>query len=185
MDEETTGRDSFDWRLPLCGAASALILFVPMMFDGSHLLETLYFFAAAPIISVVLLVDAIRKKGRGRLAALVMVVAYMATSWALIRHSLEIRGTTRWMLWSKDYKTRVLAQPNLVNRSLKHIEWDGWGFAAANTLEYLVFVIHFGPRRGAIRPGSSAAYLARSFMFAVWRAITTLFCFISARLGPL
>jgi hypothetical protein len=43
------------------------------------------------------------------------------------------------VLWSKDYKTRVQAQPNLVNGSLKHIEWDGWGFAGANTVEYLIF----------------------------------------------
>ena len=85
MDEQTSRRDSFDWRLPLYGAASALILFVLMMFDSSHLLETLYFFAAAPIIGVALLVDAIRKKGQRRLAALSMGVAYMATSWGLFR----------------------------------------------------------------------------------------------------
>jgi len=139
MGEQTSRRDSFDWRLPLYGAASALILFVLMMFDSSHLLETLYFFAAAPIIGVALLVDAIRKKGQRRLAALSMGVAYMATSWGLFRNSLELRETTRWVLWSKDYKTRVQAQPNLVNGSLKHIEWDGWGFAGANTVEYLIF----------------------------------------------
>jgi hypothetical protein len=139
MDKGTTGRDTFDWRLPLYGAASALIVFAPMMFDDSHLLGTLYFFVAAPIISVFLLVEAIRKKGRGRLAALSMVVAYSATSWGLFRNSLEIRGAARWLLWSKDYKTEVLAQPNLANGSLKHIEWDGWGFAGANTVEYLVF----------------------------------------------
>jgi hypothetical protein len=45
----------------------------------------------------------------------------------------------RWMLWSHSYKAEVLAQPNSANEELKHIEWDGWGWAGMDTTVYLVF----------------------------------------------
>jgi hypothetical protein len=140
MDEETTRRDWFDWRPLLYGAAGAVILFAPIIVDGTRIIGTLYLFVAAPIISFILLVVAIRKKGRRRIAVLSMLVAYWATSWGLFKNSLELRTTIRWLLWSKDYKTKVLTQPNSANGGLKHIEWDGWGFpGAGDTVVYLVF----------------------------------------------
>lgn len=140
MDEETTGRDWFDLRYPFYGAIGALILFVPTMIDGSDIVGALCFFVAVPIISLILLVVAIRKKGLRRLAVFSMVVAYCATSWGLLRNSRDVRTTTRWLLWSKDYKTKVLAQPDPANGALKHVEWDGWGFrGAGDTVVYLVF----------------------------------------------
>ena len=38
---------------------------------------------------------------------------------------------------SGGYKARVLAQPS--GEELKHAEWDGWGFAGADTTVFLVF----------------------------------------------
>jgi hypothetical protein len=45
----------------------------------------------------------------------------------------------RWLVWSRFYKAEVLAQPNSANEELKHIEWDGWGWATMDTTVYLVF----------------------------------------------
>jgi hypothetical protein len=45
----------------------------------------------------------------------------------------------RWLVRSRSYKTEVLAQPNSANEELKHIEWDGWGWAGMDTTVYLVF----------------------------------------------
>ncbi len=45
----------------------------------------------------------------------------------------------RWLVWSRSYKAEVLAQPNLANEELKHIEWDAWGWAGMDTTVYLVF----------------------------------------------
>ena len=49
-----------------------------------------------------------------------------------------IRTATRWFVWSHRYKAEVLAQPNATGE-LKHIEWDGWGWAGQDTTVYLVF----------------------------------------------
>jgi hypothetical protein len=62
MNEKTAKRDRFDWRLPLCAASGALILFAPTMIYGNDT-EVLYIFVAAPIISVMLLVVAISRRG--------------------------------------------------------------------------------------------------------------------------
>ena len=45
----------------------------------------------------------------------------------------------RWLVWSRSYKAEVLAQPDSANKELKHIEWDGWGWAGMDTTVYLVF----------------------------------------------
>ena len=60
-------------------------------------------------------------------------------SWALLRNELGIRSEVRWLWRSKAYKAQVLAQPVPANGDLRHIEWDGWGFAGADTTVYLVF----------------------------------------------
>lgn len=49
------------------------------------------------------------------------------------------RMTARWLLWSRDYKSKVLSQPFSSNGELKHIEWDGWGWAGQDTTVYLVY----------------------------------------------
>ncbi len=140
MDEKTARRDRFDWRLSLYAAVGALILFVPIMIYGMDIVEMLYLIVAAPIISFILLVVAIRRKGLRGLAVLSMLVVYLAVSWTLFKNSRELRTTTRWLLWSKDYKAKVLAQPDSANGALRHIEWDSWGFpGAGDTVEYLVF----------------------------------------------
>ena len=50
-----------------------------------------------------------------------------------------MRSEVRWLWSSKTYKAQVLAQPVPANGDLRHIEWDGWGFAGNDTVVYLVF----------------------------------------------
>ena len=50
-----------------------------------------------------------------------------------------VRTATRWFASSIRYKAEVLAQPVSADGSLKHIEWDGWGWAGQDTTVYLVF----------------------------------------------
>ena len=43
------------------------------------------------------------------------------------------------MFRSRQYKAEVLALPASTTDQLKHIEWDGWGWAEQDTQVYLVF----------------------------------------------
>ena len=73
---------------------------------------------------------------QSRLALLgIFIVIAGASVW---NHS-AVSTTARWWMWSRGYKSEVLSQPNSARGELKHIEWDGWGWAGQNTTVFLVF----------------------------------------------
>jgi hypothetical protein len=130
----------FSWRLPLYAAAGACVVLLPIMVYGSADMAVLYTFGAAPIIAILLLVVvAVRRGLRRRLSALLALVAYVTVTGALFMARDELRPTLRWLLWSHRYKAQLLAVPHSANGELKHIEWDGWGWAGQDTVVYLVF----------------------------------------------
>jgi hypothetical protein len=134
-------RDRFNWRLPFGAAVVAAILFLPVMIHGGD--SDVLYILVTPVISFILLVVALahafRKKGHRGLAVLSMLVVYCAVSWGLFEDSFELRTTARWLLMSKDYEAKVLAQPATENGELKHVEWEGWGWGGNDTVAYLVF----------------------------------------------
>jgi hypothetical protein len=56
-----------------------------------------------------------------------------------VERYFPVRTTVRWFVWSNGYKAKVMAQPTSANGELKHIEWDGWGWAGMDTTVSLVF----------------------------------------------
>jgi hypothetical protein len=144
MVKRQAAEDRFNWWLPFSGAAGALLLFVPAMVYGNDISEMLYILIAASVVSFVVLLFAIVFATRGgkfrALAVMSMAAVYAAASWALFVYSHQLRWNTRWILWSKEYKANVIAQPGTTNGNLKHIEFDGWGgFGAGDTVAYLVY----------------------------------------------
>jgi hypothetical protein len=132
--------DRFNWRLSLYAAVGALIVFLPLVVSSADLGVILYLFVAVPIVSVVLLTLAVRKKGGQRLSMLSMLVVYWGASVALVGNETALREAARWSLWSTHYKADVLRQPHSASGELEHAEWDGWGFAGSgSTIVYLVF----------------------------------------------
>ena len=71
--------------------------------------------------------------------AVTACVAVAAFWWVVAGRSSEFGTAARWLVRSDEYKARVLAQPDSTNGELKHVEWDGWGWAGQNTTVYLVF----------------------------------------------
>jgi energy-coupling factor transporter transmembrane protein EcfT len=142
MTENSLAQDWFNWRLPLYSVLTALILFVPAALWNPDL-YLLGFVIAGAIIGIVLIgyavIKAFAKKLRECLLILLMFVIYGATSALLIANQNAIRTTARWLIWSNYYKARVLAEAPATNGELKHIEWDGWGFAGMDTSVYVVF----------------------------------------------
>jgi len=138
MVEKTVQRDRFNWWLPIYGAVGGFVLFLPFVISGVwDIVEVLYFLVVVPIISLILLVVSIRRKS---ISVLSMLAAYCAVSLILMKSSYDLRTAGRWILWSKVYKSQLLAQPNPAKGELRHMEWDGWGFpGAGDTYVYLVF----------------------------------------------
>jgi len=121
-----------DWRLPLYTVLGALILFS----IGPYDLSVVLYLIVAVIVSIFLLHDAIGKRRRQSLLALAI---FCVVSTLLVMNYSAVRDECRWLVWSHQFKIRVLAQPESATE-LKHVEWDGWGFAGAgDTTVYLVF----------------------------------------------
>jgi hypothetical protein len=74
--------------------------------------------------------------GKWRLA---LCAVFIVTLAVLVWNHSAVRTVARWLIWSRGYKSKVLAQPASANGELKHIEWDGWGWAGQNTTVFLVF----------------------------------------------
>jgi len=71
------------------------------------------------------------------IGALVVAASLVVTA-SIAWQFYSIRTAVRWSAWSERYKSEVLAQSNATGK-LKHIEWDGWGWAGQDTTVYLVF----------------------------------------------
>ncbi|MGH9716508.1 MAG: hypothetical protein ACRD4R_07250 [Candidatus Acidiferrales bacterium] len=127
----------FGWRMPVCGVLAAVLIFVPLLISSS--MEVLYWFLILPglaFLGICVLIYAAMHKD---LWVAVMVPAFFAVSAVMFIGSFAIRTSTRWLLWSGQYKKQVLTVRAPVNGDLKHIEWDGSGFAGTDTTFFLVF----------------------------------------------
>jgi len=140
MAEGATEVDRFDWRLPLYAASAACIVSVPMTAFADGFVSFLYHFLVAPVICfVLLLIILTRRRLRQRLSTLAMLVAFVAVTGALRLNDGTLRPRLRWLLRSRHYKRELLAAPDPERPEFKHIEWDGWGYAGADTTVYVVF----------------------------------------------
>jgi hypothetical protein len=137
----------FNWRMQLYSALVALILFIAIHTCQADTELFLDVFIVAPILvvcSVSMAVYAAIGKNRRRSNQLLQTLAIfwiVSTAFFVfdLKHPIAIRSTARWLIWSHDYKTQVLAQPSPPNGELKHIEWDGWGMFGMDTSAFLVF----------------------------------------------
>jgi hypothetical protein len=131
-DPEPVARSS--WWARLVTALSSLVLFVGIEICPAEVALLLYIFIVAILLlsSSVLLVCAAN-------ADYFLVVAVGVFIFGQ-KYPFAIRSEAKWLAGPQDYKALVLAQPSPPNNELKHIEWDGSGFAGvANNTVYLAF----------------------------------------------
>lgn len=130
-------RNQLSWRMAAYAASAAVLVFLPLLMIPTT--DVVYLFVIVPCLALtgicVLIYAAIRKE----LPIAVMVATFWTVSALLFVYNIQIRTYTRWLLWSGQYKNKVLAQPALVNGELKHIEWDGWGWGGQDFSVFLVF----------------------------------------------
>lgn len=68
-----------------------------------------------------------------------MLLSFCLVAWLLFKVSYDVHAEGRWLVHAHQYKAEVFAQPQPPNGELKHVQWDGWGFAGSDTTVYLVF----------------------------------------------
>jgi hypothetical protein len=146
----------FNWlslfAVALVAAVLSFAILISSFFDIGGIA---YLFVGVPIISllaaIAVLVVAMRKKRTPSFALILCFPVYWLVSWILFANSTVLREHTRWLLAARSYKAQLLAQPAPLSGELRHMEWDGWGWAGMDTEVYLVF-----------DPADSLAVAARS-----------------------
>lgn len=122
----------------LIGTLAALLVFSPLIANLNGT-DVLYIFLVAPALIVldicVLMYAAVRKN----LPLALLVVVFGAVSASLFFHQETVHIWAKWFFWSNGYRNAVLAEPASKNGDLRHIEWDGWGWAGSDTSVFLVF----------------------------------------------
>jgi energy-coupling factor transporter transmembrane protein EcfT len=143
MDQQQSKRNQFLWRYPVYVVGISTAIFVALVGYSAYG-DWLYMLLVIPVVLLTCLVavtvHAIRKRSRNCLSALLTLVAFLAVSAVLLKNEVTIRASIRWLVWSRQYKAELLAQPAPPNSQLRHIEWETTGFAGvANSKLYLVF----------------------------------------------
>jgi hypothetical protein len=147
MVENRSNASPFSWRLPSIAALLAFVVFILLAVCQSDTALFAYLFLVGPIlvlVSISLIAYIITGKGRPKRLTLLSTLAII---WVLtpilflvdLKYHFAIRTTARWLVWSRDYKEKLLAQPASANGDLRHVEWDGWGWGGSDTVVFLVF----------------------------------------------
>jgi hypothetical protein len=138
--ETSSSKQHFSWRFAIFGAVGALLVSLPEIVQGNEIGPFFEGAFALLVVSLILLITAITNVRKRSLSVLVMLAIYCSLIWAFHRLSTDMRTTGRWFLEARDYKAQVLGLPEPHLGELKHVEWEGWGFAGAgDTIVYLVF----------------------------------------------
>jgi hypothetical protein len=132
------------WWLPFSVALLSLIVGTLILVSGDFDLDEItYVFLAVPIISLLVAIWVITATTRSRrapsLAVILILPVYWAVTLILFAYRLDVRFNVRWILRGGTYKASLMKQPKPRKGELRHLEWDGWGWAGMDTNVYLVF----------------------------------------------
>jgi hypothetical protein len=126
------------WRTSAYPLLAAFIIFLPLIIKQSGI-DILYVFVVLPALLTMGMCVLIYAAVRRNLRLAFMLLTFWAGSGFFLVNSTRIRTSFRWLIFSRQYKRQVLAQGAPTNADLKHVDWDGWGFAGIGTSVYLVF----------------------------------------------
>jgi hypothetical protein len=135
--------DYFGWRIPVCAAILAFTSITALAVSVNY---TTAFFLCLLVIPIglfvsvcALLMPVADRRYRFAFSMLCIFPALIGGSDVGLRVGVANKSNVRWLFQAKRYKTEVLKQPVLEDGMLRHVEWDGWGFAGSDTTEYLVY----------------------------------------------
>lgn len=134
----------FKWWWPVCAGIVSLVVGTLILISSAFdLWETAYLFLGIPLISVAVAISVFVAAKRSRrtpsLSIFLILPAYWAVTWILFAYRIDVRFKVRWVLGEKDYKSSMMKQPEPISGELRHMDWDGWGWAGMDTEVYLVY----------------------------------------------
>jgi len=146
MEEKAIRQDRSPRRLGLYFTIIGPIVLVAISICQADIALLLDVFVIAPFLLIVTITGLVFLAVSHHRRHTLFFIARLAFLWAIAvslflydhEHPFALHETAKWLVWSPEYKQEVLKRPS-VNGDLKHIEWDGSGFAGAENNVYLVF----------------------------------------------
>jgi hypothetical protein len=139
MVERRNEAGKIDWRSLSYAAIFEFVVFVSLTILEEDILFPLAVVLVVPLLFITNIVVLLYATIRKRLRQLQQTLVTLAVLWAVptfvllynLANPFQLREMARWLVWSREYKAEVMAQPTSANGDLKHIEWDGSGFAGS------------------------------------------------------
>ena len=133
-------RRSRPFRLwfPICAVTAGLLVWTLYIAYWGDFGVFLLFLVLCPTLAAILIGVAAMNWRQWRYGLPTLLLVF-AVSWFVESKGYVIHADCRWLLRSKDYKAKLLAEPEPHASELKHLDWDGWGMAGQDTEVYLVF----------------------------------------------
>ena len=146
MEEKAIRQDRSPRRLGLYFTIIGPIVLVAISICQADTALFLNVFVVAPFLLIVTITCLVFLAASHHRRHTLLFIARLAFLWAIAvslflynhEHPFALHQTAKWLVRSPEYKQEVLQQPS-VTGDLKHIEWDGSGFAGAENNVYLVF----------------------------------------------
>lgn len=131
------------WTQPLIGALAAFVFYLPFLYLKRFDLESLVYLLAVTVVTFAIGIGVIARriivKRWASRRFLVAVAAFCAVTILMFWRTEGLRPWARWLVASERYKQAVLRQAPGRQSGLRHIEWDGWGWAGMDTSVELVY----------------------------------------------
>src|SRR5262249_28465564 len=129
--EHRKTKDRFNWRLVLFGTSVTLSLCVlDALLESDGLLYLILIVPLATLVFIpISVIVAFSKRPLSLLSIMSTLAIFWILSFTFLKNHFVVRNIARWALRAGHYKAEVMAQPDPKVGELKHIEWDGWGFA--------------------------------------------------------
>jgi len=149
---------SIKWGLCLCGVVGIIIIDLLLMIYSAYAFFLFLFLvlSAICILCVIWLSVAFLRKRRSHSMQLCgTAFASVALSFFMFLPSAEnvIRPALRWLIWSKQFKAELFAQPVPRKGELRHMEWEATGWAGVANVTVCIAFDPSDALSNAILPG--------------------------------
>jgi hypothetical protein len=131
------------WLIALISALAAFVMYLPLLYLRSFDFESIFYllglFLATLAIGIGIIARRISMKRWPNWRLFPAAAVFWAVSVSMFWSTESLRPWARWIVASDRYKNLVLQQRPDRGSGLRHIEWDGWGWAGMDTSVQLVY----------------------------------------------
>lgn len=136
------------WRIPLHATLVAVAVLLPLDVGWRDVAPLLNLLVVAPVLflaTIISFIYVVIQSARSRLkrtltlSLSLTLISLWGVATFLFFYQELIRDDGRWVIWSREYKAQILAQPAALNGQFGHLRWDDYGGFGQDFTDFLVF----------------------------------------------